>query len=196
MGHEVAAFRYLRKFYDSEYSYQYGGYMATGKEVADHLGITSRYVRELSEKGILPKSRGRNGRDIDECRIRYLNHLRERAKGKKENDDDDETDELREEKILLLRSQRQKLDLAYKKETGELLPAEVITFVINKTAPEAAGILDTIPLKVQRRHPDITPNQMNTLQTEIAKAMNAVTKVGENIDEYMNEYQLNTKPSG
>lgn len=165
--------------------------MATAKEVAEHLGVSERWVRDLSEKGILPKPRGRAGRDLDECRQRYLNHLRAKINGEKDGEDD-ELDELKEEKVLLTRAQRQKLDLEYQEKIGQLIPAEVLTFVIGKVAPDVAGIMDTIPLKMQRRHPDVTPNQLNTLQTEIAKAMNLMAAAGEKVPEYLEEYERNT----
>lgn len=164
--------------------------MATANEVAEHLGVSARWVKDLSEQGVLPKARGRSGRDLDECRHRYLNHLRAKVAGEK--DEDDELDELKEEKVLLTRAQRQKLDLEYQREIGQLIPAPVLTFVLGKVAPDIAGIMDTIPLKVQRRHPDITPNQLTTLQTEIAKAMNLAAELGERVPEYLEEYERNT----
>jgi terminase small subunit / prophage DNA-packing protein len=56
--------------------------MATQKEVADHLGISTRMVRHLEARGTLPPRKGGADYDLDEVRHAYLTHLRSIAAGR------------------------------------------------------------------------------------------------------------------
>ena len=56
--------------------------MATQKQVAEHLDMSDRQVRELVAQHILPQPSGRNGFDLDECRMRYFLYLRGVAAGR------------------------------------------------------------------------------------------------------------------
>lgn len=55
--------------------------MATETEVAAHLDLSDRTVRELKSKGVFTSS-GRGGYDLDDCRVAYIRSLRERAAGR------------------------------------------------------------------------------------------------------------------
>lgn len=50
--------------------------MATQKELAAHLDITDRQVRNLAKDGVLPGSKGKGGYDLDTCRLAYIAYLR------------------------------------------------------------------------------------------------------------------------
>lgn len=55
--------------------------MATDAEVAAHLDLSDRSIRELKRKGVLAEvPRGQN--DMDECRVAYIRHLRDQAAGR------------------------------------------------------------------------------------------------------------------
>jgi hypothetical protein len=56
--------------------------MATQQQVADHLDLSTRSVRELVRRGILPE-KGPKGWGLDECRLRYLLYMRGVADGRK-----------------------------------------------------------------------------------------------------------------
>ncbi|MBP0492098.1 hypothetical protein [Roseomonas indoligenes] len=55
--------------------------MATALEVAEHLDLTDRSVRELQKRGVLPQGK-RGALDLGECRLAYIRHLREQAAGR------------------------------------------------------------------------------------------------------------------
>ena len=52
--------------------------MATQLEVAQHIDLTTRRVRDLIAEGSLPKT-GPSGWDLDECRLAYIQYLRARS---------------------------------------------------------------------------------------------------------------------
>lgn len=55
--------------------------MATQKEVAEHIDLSDRQVRNLIKQGVLPSSKGPSGLDKEACRISYIRYLRGLANG-------------------------------------------------------------------------------------------------------------------
>ena len=52
--------------------------MATQIELAKHLDLSDRSVRELRDKAIFPNA-SRSSLDLDDCRVSYIRHLRAMA---------------------------------------------------------------------------------------------------------------------
>jgi len=65
--------------------------MATQIELAAHLDLSTRRVRDLLRDGILPPSKGNGGYDIDASRVNYIRHLRGLASGQQRGSADDDT---------------------------------------------------------------------------------------------------------
>lgn len=80
--------------------------MATIKEVAEHLDLSTVRVHKLFEENILIKSGKTGGQDLDDCRIKYLRYLRSLSKGKHQNSGD-----LNEERTRLTKIQADKAEL-------------------------------------------------------------------------------------
>ena len=74
--------------------------MATIKEVADHLDLTSTRIHDLFNANVLIKSGKSGGQDLDDCRVRYIRYLRTLSKGKNTNSGD-----LNEERTRLTKAQ-------------------------------------------------------------------------------------------
>ncbi len=171
--------------------------MATQLEVAEHLDITDRQVRSLLQSGVLPGSKGRGGYDLDDCRLAYIRNLRGQASGQvkspeaaaEEEGFDPLLEHKREqEEYLLTRERRigqqQKNEIAARK----VVPSEFAIFSLSKLAAEVAAILDTLPLTMKRKHPDLEPRHLDTLSRELAKARNQAAGLHETIPEHLDEY--------
>lgn len=170
--------------------------MATQLEVAEHLDITDRQVRSLLQSGVLPGSKGRGGYDLDDCRLAYIRNLRGQASGQVKSPEagaeevlDPMLEQKREqEEYLLTRERRigqqQKNELSARK----VVPSEFAIFSLSKLAAEVAAILDTLPLTIKRKHPDLEPRHLDTLSRELAKARNQAAGLHETIPEHLNEY--------
>lgn len=170
--------------------------MATQLEVAEHLDITDRQVRSLLQSGVLPGSKGRGGYDLDDCRLAYIRNLRGQASGQVKSPEagaeevlDPMLEQKREqEEYLLTRERRigqqQKNELSARK----VVPSEFAIFSLSKLAAEVAAILDTLPLTMKRKHPDLEPRHLDTLSRELAKARNQAAGLHETIPEHLNEY--------
>lgn len=55
--------------------------MATAAQIAAHLDLSERSVRDLKKRAILPVA-GRGELDPDTCRVAYIRHLRSSAAGR------------------------------------------------------------------------------------------------------------------
>jgi len=93
--------------------------MATQKQVARHLDLTSRSVRELLERGVLPPAT-RGELDVDACRVAYVRHLRAAAAGRGAGSGDLD---LVAERARLAKEQADQAALKNAQLRGELIPA-------------------------------------------------------------------------
>jgi phage terminase Nu1 subunit (DNA packaging protein) len=87
--------------------------MTTQLEVAAHLDLTTRHVRDLQGAGVIPR-----GANLDAARLGYIRHLREMAAGRATNSSDLS---LTTERALLARVQREKTELEIAQKRGELV---------------------------------------------------------------------------
>jgi terminase small subunit / prophage DNA-packing protein len=129
--------------------------MATQEEVARHLDLTSRRVRQLIDEGVLPK-RGKDGWDLDACRVLYLRHLRSLASGHGGK----QAEMLSTERAALARSQRVRTELWTAIKRGEYVEIaeacrqfdlvvqivrEVLMTIGVRAAPLVVGMFDVVP---------------------------------------------------
>ncbi|HBX6083913.1 terminase small subunit [Klebsiella pneumoniae] len=162
--------------------------MATQAEVAKHLDLTERRLRDLQKLPGAPKNRKRGEYDIDAWRYFYLSWLKsKRARGT----DDDGGDY--EEKLLIARWQltaEQAVTQQLKNQVseGKLIDAGFCIFALSKLAMALSSTLDSIPLSMQRQFPDLTPRHLEHLKTLIAKGANQCARAGDNLPDLLDEY--------
>lgn len=80
--------------------------------------------------------------------------------------------------------QEQKNEVARRR----LVPVEFATFALAKMAAQIGSMLDTVPLKLRRKHPDLDARHVESLQREIANARNSAAEVGERLPELLDEF--------
>ncbi|SEI17170.1 Phage DNA packaging protein, Nu1 subunit of terminase [Pseudomonas asplenii] len=69
-----------------------------------------------------------------------------------------------------------------------LVPVEFCTFALGRLAAQVGSILDTVALKVKRKHPDIEVRHVEGIQREVATARNIAADLGEQLPEILDEY--------
>lgn len=174
--------------------------MATQVDVAAHLDLSDRWVRELVQSGVLPASKGRGGYDLEQCRLAYIRHIRGQLSGQvrvpeargieaPEDVIDPYIEQKREqEEYLLTRERRigqqQKNEVAARK----VVPSEFAIFTLSKVSAEIAAILDTLPLTMKRKHPDLETRHLDTLMRELARARNKASGLDDILPELMDEF--------
>lgn len=136
----------------------------TQAEIAEHLDISDRRVRELATEW------GIDSRQIplSEWRVRYLRKLREEAAGRAGTGDLD----LVTERAGLAKAQRERIEMQNAVTRKELAPTELIEAVIAKAGARAAKLLDTIPGELRRRAPQLTADDIAAIAAIIAKVRN------------------------
>jgi len=96
--------------------------MATQRELAEHLDLSTKRISELIRDGILPSKMGRSPINIDVCRIAYISYLRKLGGYNKRSGSGDIT----EEKTRLTRAQADAAELKVSELEGLLLPVEMV----------------------------------------------------------------------
>lgn len=169
----------------------HGGEMAVllnKSDMAASLGVS---VQAFDKYGITPvERRGRevfyDVKSVVEYRVaRELQKAREGQSGDGEND--------YEKKLLIARwklTEEQAVSQKLKNQVteGEMVDSGFCTFALSRLAMDLSSILDSIPLSMQRKFPDITPQQIEELKVLIAKGANQCARAGEKIPELMDEY--------
>ena len=141
----------------------------TQAEIAEHLDISTRRVRELATEW------GIDSREValGEWRIRYLAKLREEAAGRAGTGDLD----LVAERARLAKAQADRIEMQNAVTRKELAPAELIEEVLSRAGARAAKLLDTIPGELKRRCPQLPADDIATIATTIAKVRNIAAGV-------------------
>ena len=171
--------------------------MATQVEVATHLDLSDRQVRNLLADGVLPASKGTGGLDIDACRLAYIRYLRGLSSGQVKAEPprhvSGEVDPMAEalllqERLRLTAAQAEGQELKNEITKRKSVPVEFATFVLSRIAAEIASGLDTLPLTLKRRHPDLEVRHIESVQRELAKVRNRSATLDERLPELMDEY--------
>lgn len=89
----------------------------TQAEVAKHLGVAQRTVRELRDRQVIPDPAKST---LSRVRLAYIRHLRELAAGRQGDRD------LAEENLKLARSKREAQELKTSQLRGELVPVDQV----------------------------------------------------------------------
>lgn len=157
--------------------------MATQVDVATHLGLSDRQIRNLSELPGAPKPKGRGGWDLDAWRYFYIEYLRARSRDVSDGDEpetgDDSPEKLREqrlkneerqERILIARVKRRILARRY-------APIELISAAVTRTAAELRIRVESWPSLLKKIWPDMPPEASQLLQKELAGALNELADI-------------------
>lgn len=123
--------------------------MATQAEVAAHLDLTDRTVRELKKRGVF-NADSRSQMDLDACRIAYIRHLRERAAGRASDAEKAEGLDLTAERARLAKEQADHYAMKNAQARGELVEASACTTAMVAVIEMIKAKLLRVPAKVAR----------------------------------------------
>lgn len=167
-------------------------YWLNKSQMAASLGIS---VQAFDKWGVKPVAK--IGRSVYfDCRSVLdlkLAELEAKQQSSQPGDDDMGFDPLlkhkREQEEYLLTKERrigqqQKNELAARK----VIPSEFAIFTLSKIAAEIAAILDTLPLTMKRKHPDLETRHLDTLMRELARARNQASGLDSLLPELLDDY--------
>lgn len=170
--------------------------MATQLEVGAHIDLSDRQVRNLVADGVMPSSKGAGGLDLDACRLAYIRYLRGMGTGQVRPEvtpDSEGVDPLAEarltqERLRLTSAQAEGQELKNEVTKRKSVPSGFATFVLSRLASEIGSILDTLPLTLKRRHPDLEVRHIESVQRELAKARNRAATLDDRLPGLLDEY--------
>ena len=160
-------------------------------EMADSLGISTQ---AFDKWGVEPVARiGRetffDARSVVNNRVGRLGSTPQ---------PDDHIDPLAEQKLMqerlrLTAAQAEAQELKNEVSHRVLIPADFIHFSLSRLVPEISSTLDTLPMVVRRRHPELEPRHIETLERETTKIRNACAKFASILPELIDEYLDSTE---
>ncbi len=149
--------------------------MATQRDLAKHLHLSTRRIRDLLKAGILPSGGAGASYDLDACRESYINYLRGLAAGRVRGDVEgtepggpSNYDEL----LVMERYRAKKLENDVKE--GKFAPVELLTDALQKAGKIIVANLESLPLLMKRHWPEITGDQVTMVKKAVAECRNAV----------------------
>lgn len=157
-------------------------------EMAASLGIS---VQAFDKWGVEPAARiGREA--FYDCRAVIDNRL-SRADAKRQPDEDEGLDQqldakLQQERLRLTAAQAEGQELKNEVTKRKSVPVEFAMFVLSRIAAEIASGLDTLPLTLKRRHPDLEVRHIESVQRELAKVRNRAATLDDRLPEMLDEY--------
>ncbi|KJS40366.1 MAG: hypothetical protein VR70_05865 [Rhodospirillaceae bacterium BRH_c57] len=126
--------------------------MATQGEVAEHLDLSDRSVRDLISRGVFSKT-GRGALDLDACRVSYLRHLRERAAGRASDAAEAEGLNIEVERARLAKEQADHYAMKNAERRNELVEYAPWIDAIRQIIAMTQGRLRRVPGQVQGLDP-------------------------------------------
>lgn len=160
----------------------------TQKQIAEHLDLSVSGVKNLIADEIFNQYM-----TLNEIRVCYIRFLRSFANGRNQpKKSDAETDlipgTLDYEKLRLTKAQADNMEIKNQISRGEVAPIELIEKVITSSSAEASGILDSLPLMVKRKHPELSSQIIESIKRQVVKAQNAIARSDSAIEPVLQEY--------
>ncbi len=121
--------------------------MVKQTEIAKHLNLSTRQVRELQAAGVFPK-----GATLDEARISYIRRLREQAAGRSATNGLD----LASERARLAKAQADRLEIELTAKRGDLISLTEAVKGWSDLVNACRQKMLTLPVRASNAIPDIT----------------------------------------
>ena len=153
-------------------------------QMAKSLGIS---VQAFDKWGVAPVSRYGNQAFYDVRRV-LDNRLMKQADQMQPAPGDQGEGTIDFERLRLTRAQAEGQEIKNELSKGRTAPVEIITLVLSRIAGEASGELDSLPLNIRRKHPELASQVIESIKRHCVKAQNAISRTGESLDNHLNDY--------
>lgn len=160
--------------------------MATQVEIAKHLFLSDKWVRELLRQGVLPTSSGRGGYDLDKCREAYVTYLRGIKSGQVNDKNKPEPDDIRDAKI-----KRLGIETKLRKENYQLSvlenkyqPLEIITETLLRVAQSMSIQNESFSAQIKQVWPDMPPEAKEKIDEFVAERANEIADIRPDISDF------------
>lgn len=152
--------------------------------MAASLGIS---VQAFDKWGVKPVARV--GRSVYFTAHNVLQNRLDNEAAKKQPEPDEELGSgLDFERYRLTKAQADAQELKNEINQQEVVPVDFAAYAISRVAAEASGVIDSTPLNLIRKNPELTIAQQENIKRELAKAMNALSKLSNEMPTILNDY--------
>ena len=149
--------------------------MSTQLEVAAHLDLSDRQIRNLITTGILPAGRGKGGLALDACRKAYIAYLRGLSSGQVQQTKQDL--DLTEQRAILCAEQARQKKRENDLEEKIVAPVAILTEALENVAKKMVPILDAMPMKMKRSNPSLSGHDIMLVKKSVAECRNLISKI-------------------
>lgn len=158
-------------------------------EMAASLGIS---VQAFDKWGVKPISK--IGRSVYyDCRSVVSNRIEnELAKQQPQDDEEVDPNKLEYQRYRLTKEQADSQELKNQKDRAEVVETSFSTFTLSRIAAQIGSILDSVPLNMRRKFPELETKHIEHLKREIVKAQNIAAGLDDMIPELLDEYLTNS----
>ena len=96
--------------------------------------------------------------------------------------------ELLKARIRLTNAQADSQELKNARETGEVIDTAFATYTLVKLAAEISSIMDSLPLTISRKFPDMETRYSDAIKVEVNRAVSRASEVADLIPEIAERY--------
>ncbi|EIV2909705.1 terminase small subunit [Citrobacter braakii] len=96
--------------------------------------------------------------------------------------------ELLKARIRLTNAQADAQELKNARETGEVIDTAFASYALAKLAAEIGSIMDSLPLTINRKFPDMEPRYSNAIKIEVNRAVSRASTIADLIPEMAERY--------
>lgn len=91
-------------------------------------------------------------------------------------------------RIRLTNAQADAQELKNARETGEVIDTVFASYALAKLAAEIGSIMDSLPLTINRKFPDMEPRYSNAIKVEVNRAVSRASTIADLIPEMAERY--------
>ena len=168
--------------------------MATQNEVAAHLFISDRQVRNLITDGVFAGTKGKGGLDLDDCRKRYIDYLRSVKTGQTSADPEGGSDSAPGDivcgiNIPLQDARKKKADADIREHRlavmrQEYAPVQLLTTAVMRLSEMMVAQLQALPMKLKVADPSLTARAVDAAKKQIAELCNGLADIELDLSDY------------
>ena len=116
----------------------------------------------------------------------------ELAKQQPQDDEEVDPSKLEYQRYRLTKEQADSQELKNQKDRAEVVETSFSTFTLSRIAAQIGSILDSVPLNMRRKFPELETKHIEHLKREIVKAQNIAAGLDDMIPELLDEYLTNS----
>ena len=160
------------------------GKIVDKKTLSELFGISEKSFSKYQKHGLPFKRSGRGNQNAYDTEVVFQWLVNKELSGKLEGGSEIDTEH---ERGRLTRAQADAKELDNAERRKELAPVDLLEWVLSKACSQISAVLETIPLNVKRRVPQLSANAIELIKKEIVRCQNIAASAEINLDEFAEE---------